>query len=55
VVVDETYVVNHDENLICEGEQSTFHDLTDVFDDSVDRTLMMGSDCEDDLPGKTKL
>jgi len=45
-----TYTVEPANNALCDADQSTYQDLTDVFDDSVEPTLTLGSDYVDDLP-----
>jgi len=45
-----TYTVEPAANAICDADQSTYQDITDVFDDSVEPTLTLGSDYVDDLP-----
>ena len=45
-----TYTVEAANNVLCDADQSTYQDLTDVFDDSVEPTLTLGSDYVDDLP-----
>jgi hypothetical protein len=45
-----TYTVEPAGNALCDADQSTYQDLTDVFDDSVEPTLTLGSDYVDDLP-----
>ena len=45
-----TYTIEPAGNAICDADQSTYQDLTDVFDDSVEPTLTLGSDYVDDLP-----
>ena len=50
---DATYTIDRaDSNLAtAEGDQSTFLDITDVFDDSVEPTLCVGgNECSEDFP-----
>ena len=49
---DSTYTIDQaDSTLVTEGDQSTFLDITDVFDDSVEPTLwVVGNECSEGVP-----